>query len=359
MSPLPRLLLTALLALSTARAQFPQLSPEQLQEALKRFPAADANHDGVLTQEEAVAFMSAQMQRRAAAPSRSVAAAPTVADAAYGPHARNVLDFWQAPAATAEHPAPVVVYIHGGGFISGDKSSIRRQQIVQQALDAGVSFAAINYRYLGPDTSLPDLLHDCARALQYLRSQSSTWHIEKTRIASYGESGGAGASLWLAFHPDLADPKNADPILRESTRLACVGANSTQFSYDFLRWSEIFGEDLTKRFGDFYTPRLLYGLADSDALKTDEGKKIRTDCDMLGLLSKDAPPVFLSSNLPDTEITNQHQFLHHPRHAQLIYDRCHELGVPVVASIPAFSISPPRDGPRTLPQFLFQHLKAP
>ncbi len=344
---------TALVVL-TARAQFPQITPEQSQELLKRFPDADTNKDGVLSTEEAIAYMQKVQARRNAG--ASAVAAPTVADAAYGPHARNILDFWRAPSATAEHPAPLVIYIHGGGFVSGDKSRIRRDPIVQQALDAGVSIAAINYRYLGPDVPLPALLRDCARAVQFLRTQAAAWHIDATRIAAYGESGGAGASLWLAFHPDLADPKNSDPVLRESTRLVCAGAVSTQFSYDMARWDEVFGAELTHRFAGDYSAQLLYGLDDDAALHTDAGKKSRADCDMLGLMTKSAPPFFLTVTLPARDITDVNQLLHSPRHSQLLYERARELGVPVIASIPAYSITPPTDGPRNLREFFLTQL---
>lgn len=340
------------------RAQGQLATPEQLQELLKRYPAADTNHDGVLTETEALAYVAKVRTQRPATNARpTVAPAPTLADVAYGPAPRNVLDFWRAPTASADHPAAVVVYIHGGGFVAGDKSGVRRDQLVQQCLDAGVSFAAINYRYLAPTVSLPDLLHDCARAIQFLRAQSAEWHIAKTRLAAYGDSGGAGASLWLAFHPDLADPKNADPILRESSRLACAGAISTQFSYDLTRWFAEFGEDLTRRLTTAYTPQLLYGFPSEEALRSPAGQQLRADCDLLGLIAKDAPPVFLISLRPAIESTDANQLLHHPRHAQLLYDRCRELGAPVVAVIPALNVAPPAGGPASLRDFLFQALK--
>src|ERR1044072_6790151 len=70
--------------------------------------------------------------------------APTMENAKYGPHERNVLDFWKAASDT---PTPLIVFIHGGGFVNGDKSGIRKDPIIRQALDRGISFAAINYRY--------------------------------------------------------------------------------------------------------------------------------------------------------------------------------------------------------------------
>src|SRR5262245_27995386 len=45
---------------------------------------------------------------------------PTAADVPYGPHARQRLDFWQAK---SDRPTPLVVFIHGGGWVNGDKST--------------------------------------------------------------------------------------------------------------------------------------------------------------------------------------------------------------------------------------------
>lgn len=91
-----------------------------------------------------------------------VAPPPTHADVRYGPHERNRLDLW-LPA--AKSPAPLVVYIHGGGSTEGDKASAREQKLIQQCLDAGVAFAAVNYRYLAPDVPIQAILRDCAREL--------------------------------------------------------------------------------------------------------------------------------------------------------------------------------------------------
>jgi len=75
-------------------------------------------------------------------------------------------------------------------------------------------------------------LHDAARALQFVRSKAAEWNIDKTRIAASGSSAGACSSLWLAFHDDLADPRSADPVARESTRLLCAGVVKAQTSLD-------------------------------------------------------------------------------------------------------------------------------
>lgn len=279
---------------------------------------------------------------------------PTHADVRYGPHARNVLDFWAAPTASAEQPAPLVVFIHGGGFAKGDKTQVSAK-MVQDCLAAGVSFAAVNYRFR--DTaSLPEILRDCARAIQFLRAQATELHLDKTRVAAYGSSAGAGTSLWLAFHDDLADPQNADPVLRESTRLVAAGSVSGQFTYDFLRWGELFSDELLQKYGRAYTVPAFYGMKTEAELRTPAGLAARADCDMLALMKADSPPFFVSSSLPDLALETSNQFLHHPTHSQKLYDRARELGVPVVANIPALKITPPADGPKSLRDFLFLHL---
>lgn len=153
-------------------------------------------------------------------------AAPTYADVAYGPAKRNVLDFWQAK---GDGPRPLLVYIHGGGWTGGDKKQDPKQ--VQKFLDQGISYAAINYRLSG-EAPLPAPVHDAARAIQFLRTKAADWKIDTQHIALTGGSAGACSSMWLLLHDDLADPKAADPVLRESTRVCAAAVSSGQTSID-------------------------------------------------------------------------------------------------------------------------------
>lgn len=147
---------------------------------------------------------------------------PTLADVPYGPHPKQVLDFYQA---SPTETTPLLFFVHGGGWMTGDKA---KPDFLTQCLAHGISVVSINYRFI-PDATADNVyppvkgcLDDAARALQFVRSKAGEWRIDKARIGGCGGSAGAFTALWLAFHPDRADPKSADPVARESTRLCCA-----------------------------------------------------------------------------------------------------------------------------------------
>ena len=175
--------------------------------------------------------------KKAATPPAYAAAVPkpTLTEVRYGPHERHVLDFWKAESAG---PAPLAVVIHGGGWSGGEKERVDRFVDVAALLKAGVSVVSINYRFIKhgeaegilPPVKAP--LHDAARALQFVRSKAAEWNLDKTRVGAAGGSAGACSSLWLAFHDDLADPRSADPVARESSRLQCAAVTGAQTTLD-------------------------------------------------------------------------------------------------------------------------------
>jgi acetyl esterase/lipase len=160
---------------------------------------------------------------------------PTVADYAYAnDHERQRFDFWQAK---SDKPTPVVLLIHGGGWMNGDKRNYGTSMI-QPFLDQGISVAAINYRFIlqameqKVEPPVKGCLYDAARALQTIRSKASEWNVDPKRAGATGGSAGACTSLWLALHEDLADPKSSDPVARQSTRLTCAAVSGAQTSLD-------------------------------------------------------------------------------------------------------------------------------
>jgi acetyl esterase/lipase len=272
---------------------------------------------------------------------------PDHADVSYGPHKNNRLDLWLAK---SDRPAPLAVFIHGGGFVGGDKSNLNAA-VVRQYLAAGVSVAAVNYRFRS-EAPINVVLRDSARAIQFLRSKANDYHLDKTRVVAFGGSAGAGTALWLAFHDDLADPHNADLVLRESTRLVAAASTAGQATYDIVRWEEVLGKEAMR----FY-PRdgwpALYGLKTLTDLESAEGKRLRADVDMLGLITRDDPPVFLAASDRFTALDSRGATNHTPKHSEAIKKRCDEVGVPAVLKVGDAST-----GEASPVAFLLKHLGA-
>ncbi len=159
---------------------------------------------------------------------------PTQANVAYGKHARQVLDFYQATSKSGK-PTPLLFFVHGGGWMQGDKAN---PDFLARCLGNGISVVSTNYRLIPDaisekvDPPVKACLDDAARALQFVRSKAAEWNIDKTRIAGCGGSAGGFTVLWLAFHPDLAVTGGTDPVARESTRLSCIVAFVPQTSLD-------------------------------------------------------------------------------------------------------------------------------
>ena len=292
-------------------------SNERLQRYLQRFPGADANKDGVLTLQEA---QKHRRQRQGARADRPPSPEPDIADFAYGPAEKQRFDLWQAK---SDQPTPLILFIHGGGFRGGDKRGINAG-VLRQALEAGISYASLNYR-LTPEITQPQPFLDCARALQTIRHHAAEWNLDPTRIASTGGSAGAGISLWLAFHDDLAEPDAEDPIARQSTRLTCAAVSNGQCSYDPL-FCESIG---LARFAEHPFFHAFYGLEPGQE-QSDEAKRRYAEASPITYLTADDPPVMMEfggRNDPVTEETSIGAIVHHPKFGVVLQQRMEELGL--------------------------------
>ena len=263
----------------------------------------------------------------------------TFANEKYGPHEMNDFDIWLAE---SKKPTPLVIYIHGGGFISGNKSKYYKSEDLIRFLEAGVSVAVINYRFMNePPYGILASIHDAKRCLQYLRYNAEKYNIDKTRIACSGGSAGAGTSLWLAFSDDLADPENTDPVLRESTRLTCAGAFATQSTYDIYRWGEILGipeNNSPKKLSEI---ACAFGFKTAKSLLLPEAEKIRKELDFLAKMTKTASPFFVFNKQAGGTPTNQDELNHHPLHAKALKEKALEVGAEAIVYAPEIGINDP------------------
>lgn len=309
------------------------------------------------TPKKSAADPKAKADAKKAAPKAPAGPKPTLANVPYGPHERHVLDFYQAK---SDRPTPLVFYIHGGGWVNGDKG---RVGAVSNYLAAGISVVAINYRFIAQaeaDKVVPPVkgpLHDAARALQFVRSKAAEWNIDKARIGATGGSAGACSSLWLAFHPDMADPKSSDPVARESTRLWCAAVAGAQTTLDPMQMKE-------------WTPNSRYG-GHAFGFKGDKEKKLSAFDEFLAkrdtilpwiaeyspyaLVTPDDPPVWLGFGAPPALGQEQKDPTHTSNFGVKLQEHCKAAGVECELVYP----DAPNVKHALLHQYLIEKLKAP
>ena len=269
----------------------------------------------------------------------------------YGSHTRNKIDLFLPASGT---PTGLVIFIHGGGFIGGDKSIAYDNQpsqlFINQLLIQGIAFATINYQFLvnANTGGILTPMNDCKRALQFMRFHASTLNIDKSKVVLMGNSAGAGTSLWLAFSDDMADSNSSDPVLKESTRVKGVVAGETQGTYDIAEWhNTIFYQyqaqgvtfQTVKNLGTEPLLKFFLGVTTLNDINTPEVVAKRQKCDYLAHLSSDDPEMHLdNSSINYTFPADNNSLLHHPLHAKNLKDRAGFVNVPCKANIPKMSI---------------------
>ena len=270
--------------------------------------------------------------KASAAPAYAVSVPkPTFSEVRYGPHERHILDFWKAESPT---PTPVAFVIHGGGWQGGEKERADRFVDVAALLKAGISVAAINYRFIkmaeaeGIQPPVKAPLHDAARALQFVRSKAVEWHIDKNRIGAAGGSAGACSSLWLAFHDDLADPRSDDPVARESSRLQCAAVTAAQTTLDPQQMKE-------------WTPNSKYGghafgIGGFPQFLADREKILPwiAEYSPYALVSKGDPAIYLIYSAAPALGQDQKDPTHTSNFGVKLQEHCKALGVPCELQYP-------------------------
>jgi len=133
------------------------------------------------------------------------AAVPVLAqDLAYGRDPRQRLDLYGAPGAA---PAPVLLFVHGGGFVQGDKGGAQswaNAAVGRMAARCGWIGAVMNYR-LAPDHMWPAGSADVGAAIAFLANHVASHGGDPARIVAMGTSAGAvHVAGYLRAVPDHA-----------------------------------------------------------------------------------------------------------------------------------------------------------
>lgn len=121
---------------------------------------------------------------------QSPAGAQCAFDLAYGPHGRHRLDVYYSP---RQQEAPVLVFVHGGGFTGGDKrkpGGYTYQNLGTWAVSQGMVAVNITYR-LAPEAQWPEAANDIAAALRWVIENIADFGGNPNAIVLMGHSAGA------------------------------------------------------------------------------------------------------------------------------------------------------------------------
>ncbi len=202
------------------------------------------------------------------------------------------LDVYLPAPPTAGKLSPAVVWIHGGGWKSGDKGEARGTEICTTLAQAGYVAISINYK-LGPH-SWPTNLLDCKNGVRFLRAHAAEYHIDSARIAVAGGSAGGHLSLMVGATTGMKEFEPEVPFPGVSSAVRCV--------IDMYGIANLSVHGETDAKGQPTATRKLMNdsLADFDA-GNDEAEVLRVASPVTHLAAG-APPVLILHGNADTTV---------------------------------------------------------
>jgi acetyl esterase/lipase len=139
-----------------------------------------------------------------------------------------LLDIFE-PSGNRDHPRPAVMLIHGGGWTSFDKSTMR--PLAQFLARSGFVAVAVDYRLFHDNVNRwPAQLDDVQRSVRWLRANAAKYNIAPQHIGAYGHSAGAQLAALLGM---LDTRDNSDSALAKySSKVQAVVDSSgpTEFA---------------------------------------------------------------------------------------------------------------------------------
>ena len=132
----------------------------------------------------------------------------------YAPQQNLSLDLYQPQNIASIGPRPTIVWIHGGGWISGSKEHARGYFKLLAA--QGYNVVSVQYQF-APKATYPSQLHQINQALKFLDTYADTYHIDAQNLYLAGDSAGANlASHYAALltNPAFAEQSGIQPYLQ-------------------------------------------------------------------------------------------------------------------------------------------------
>lgn len=141
-------------------------------------------------------------------------------------HKRNKLDLYLPEQTSDSKPLPLIIWIHGGAFLAGDKTYCPARRFANK----GYAVASINYR-LSQHAIYPAQIEDCKAAVRWLRANAGKYNIDPNRFGGWGESAGGHLVALLGTTGDIKEfDKGENLKFSSNLQAACDFFGPTDFT---------------------------------------------------------------------------------------------------------------------------------
>lgn len=228
-----------------------------------------------------------------------------IKDVSYGEHKAQAIDVYLA---NTKEPAPVMIYIHGGGWHAGTKNRVPHY-LLKANKEGWLTVVSVEYRFTMVKIH-PAQVNDCSRAIQLVRHNAKKWNIDPKRIGVTGGSAGGHLSSYVALRDELAKPDSEDPVERQSSRVLFAMPFAGPMSWGLL-------EKINHSHPGYYElighkPRTPFDQLDPEKMK---------DVSPLNFVSADDPPILIIHGDADKVVPFEH--------AKVLEDALKKVNVPV------------------------------
>lgn len=191
---------------------------------------------------------------------------------------------------------PVILWIHGGGYITGDRKNCLLNNTKEYLLSQGYAFVSAEYTLTAADYSfggMPQMLHDIKAAVRFLRAHAEEYRLDTRFIAAMGESAGAGLALLLGTTnglPDYEDLSMGNDAYSSGIQAMVSFCGPSNFT------------------GQYIGNMAAYlGVQATDGTYTDEElEELAKKWSPTALVNKNTPAMFLAYSKEDTTVVLSH-----------------------------------------------------
>lgn len=164
------------------------------------YPEADTDGDGLLCQEEYVDHLAFLYKIQTLEMLEGQVTCQSDIEYARVGDTSLILDLWLPAELDEENLPPLIVWLHGGGWRSGDKDECRLAWLAAH----NFAIASVEFRSVG-DIAFPANVHDIKGAVRWLRKEQQNYSFDATRVGIGGTSSGGHLAALLGTSGDVAE----------------------------------------------------------------------------------------------------------------------------------------------------------